>query len=562
MLSLRAKKWSSKMKVFVTLLFPLVLIIVSLFASQKLFGDTFYTSHDGQGHVIRMIEFHEAVGDGQIPVRIAKRINYGMGYPYFNFNYPLIYYLGEGFHLIGLSFVDSFKILMILSAIIGSIGMYGFTLMYFGRMGAFVCALFFTIAPYKFLNMYVRGNVAESFGLALIPLTLWAVDHFTRGGRYKYPFLIGTISMLILAHNITAVIGIVLCMAFFLFRIQKAKNKGKMIRLFACSLGVSLLLTSFFWVPVVVESKLTKLVELTEDYKGFFPTLPEIIYSPWGFGLYKQGEFAGKMSPQIGIIHEVVFLIAIMLFALRVIRIRKWEEGDRFFLFFAVITAISIFLALSSSQFIWDRMYVLQVMQFPWRFIGYVTLGTSIAAGFLTSHIASNQQRGIVIVILAMLLLYANRNHIRVNQSIVFENPFEKSDIYGPSTTVKDEHMPRSAARVFSEQKSDGDVIPPDLGKSKRLTWESNYHRFEVNLSGAADFRDNSWYFPGWTARIDNKTVDLKKDSRLLVTLPQGRYTVEFFFGETWYRKLADILSVATFISGIGILLWKKEKLL
>ena len=251
-----------------TIIILALLVFFSLFASQKLFTDKFYTSHDGGGHVIRMVEFDEVIREGQIPVRIAKRINYGMGYPFFNFNYPLIYYLGEAFHWMGLSFVDSFKALMILSAIIGSIGMYILVLPYFGMLSALISAIFFTIAPYKFLNMYVRGNVAESFGLALIPFTLWTVDNFVRGGKYKYQLFILTFSALILSHNITALIGIFLCIIFFLFQIRNLKAKGKLIKQIVFSFIISLALTAFFWIPVIVESRLTKLVELTEDRKS------------------------------------------------------------------------------------------------------------------------------------------------------------------------------------------------------------------------------------------------------------------------------------------------------
>ena len=43
--------------------FVILVLFLSLFASQKLFVDKFYTSHDGEGHVIRLIEFDQAISE-------------------------------------------------------------------------------------------------------------------------------------------------------------------------------------------------------------------------------------------------------------------------------------------------------------------------------------------------------------------------------------------------------------------------------------------------------------------------------------------------------------------
>ncbi|MEK6955800.1 MAG: 6-pyruvoyl-tetrahydropterin synthase-related protein [Nanoarchaeota archaeon] len=442
----------------------LLLVFFSLTASQKLFTGPFYTSHDGAGHVIRMIEFDEVLHEGQFPVRIAKRIHHGLGYPFFNFNYPLIYYLGEGFHLLGLPFVSVFKLLMFLSVAIGAFSLYFFTLPYFGMLGAFTSALFFTFAPYKFLNMYVRGNVAESLGLALVPLVLWAVDHFARGGRYRYALLIFTVSVLTLSHNITAAIGLVLGITFFVFQLRNVKKKSLAAKNFFFALFAALLLTAFFWVPVVLESGLTKLVELAQDYKQFFPTLGEVVYSPWGFGLYEQGVFPGKMSPQIGLIHLLVAIIAAAMYIIKVISRKAFTKKDSFVLFFLLVLVVSFFLILPVSKFLWDFLYPLQFVQLPWRFVGYVTIGTAIASGFVVSQIRSTRLQLISIVVLIALLLYANRNHIRINQYIEFENPFGTSEVYGPSTTSKDEHMPRLVPRVYQAPDPDGDLIASTSG--------------------------------------------------------------------------------------------------
>lgn len=538
--------------------FPILLILLfSLFAAQKLFTDQFYTSHDGEGHVIRMIEFHEAILDGQVPVRIAKHINHGLGYLFFNFNYPLIYYLGEVNHLLGFSYEASFKVLLFLSVFLGGIGVYFFLKRHIDQFGAITGAIFYILVPYRFLNIYVRGNIAESFALALLPFFFLAIDLlFT---QYKRKFLVFSILLaaLILSHNITAMLTVGFGGLYFLFNLRQVKNKKKLLLHTGIWMGVSLLLAAFFWIPVVVESRLTRLSELMSDYKDFFPTLQEVIYSPWGFGGYKSGISPGKMSPQIGLVQEGILLLSFLIFGVRAIVRKKIDKTDGFFLSFIGMFFVSLFLLLPVSKFLWDLLPPLQLVQLPWRFLGYITFAAAVAAGYLINVLPKKRYKIVLIVLLVGALMYTNRNHIRVNQYYPFFSPFSATGVYGPSTTSRDEHMPIWAPRIYTNPNQNGDVFPKDAGKSTREVWKSNYHTFIVNLSKPAAFRDNTTYYPGWSAKLDGKETPIlyAKDpyGRLLVEVPKGQHTVEFNFGETSYRLLADIISIMAFL---GLLLW------
>lgn len=552
------------MNKLVKLLPILIIFIFSLFASQKLFSDKFYTSHDGGGHIIRMIEFDEALREGQFPVRIAKRINHGLGYPYFNFNYPFIYYLSTGLTVLGLSFVNAFKAILVISLIIGGVSMYFFTRHFFDKTGALVSAIFYTIAPYRFLNMYVRGTVAEVFALGLLPLSFLSIEFIVREKKSSSILFIVVTSLLILSHNITALLALPLVFLYFLFRIKGKKQKRKRVKKLLFGFIGALLLTTFFWLPAVLENRLTKLVELTEDYRAFFPSPIEVLYSPWGFGSYVQGEMPGKMSPQIGLAHLLVVLLAIVIFLVRFSK-RKIAAQDGFFLVFIFLAMVTLFLMFPPSIFLWDHVYYLQLVQHPWRLVGYTILSASVAAGYFVGQLKGEKIKFTLAVGLVLFLLYANRNHIRVNQYIEFENPFLVSEVYGPSTTSKDEHMPRLAPRVYETPNQNGDIFPSSAGQSKRIVWKSNYHAFDLLLKADANFRDNTSYFPGWVGQIDGKETEILYEEdgfrRLLVHVPEGTHKVEFLFKETWYRQLADIVSVSA-LAGFLLILWKRKKLL
>lgn len=510
-----------------------------------------------------MIEFHEALDDGQIPVRIAKRINFGLGYPFFSFNYPLLYHVGDALQRVGLSVLDAFKALLIGAAVISSISMYAWLLPYAGRMAALIGAIFWVIAPYKFLNMYVRGNVAESLGLAMVSLGFLVMDRFVRGGLAGI-IVVFYFASFLLSHNITVLVGLPLLFLYAVWITFAFKLEKKRLMYLFGYLVSALAMTAFFWYPAIVEAPLTKLAELRSDYVSYFPTLLDIIYSPWGFGSFARDLVPGKMSVQLGLVHTLIIGVALVLLLVGLWRKHRIVSHiESLVVFFSLIAGVSAFLTLDVSRPVWDAMPILQYVQIPWRFVGYLTLASSVLAAYILSTLPK-LAKCITSVLLVGLLFYSNRNHIRVNQYIPFENPFEKSEIYGPSTTSKDEHMPLWAPHIYEAPKPDGDIFPATAGTSKRGVWQSNVHKFTVSFSADAAFRDNTSYFPGWTAQVDGQSVPIRyRDDpfgRLFVSVPKGDHVVSFRFGEPLYRKVADIVSLLALVFFLANLVVKGLK--
>src|SRR5258708_1024702 len=73
-----------------------VLFWILTFPSYKgLLTPMMLKSDDLSSHVTRLIDFDLAINDGHFPVRWSKRTNFGLGYPFLVFNYPLVYYASE-----------------------------------------------------------------------------------------------------------------------------------------------------------------------------------------------------------------------------------------------------------------------------------------------------------------------------------------------------------------------------------------------------------------------------------------------------------------------------------
>src|SRR3990167_7163437 len=95
----------SKKAYFYIILF---LLIISLPVILPFFHQGYFPTHDGEWAVVRMAEMFREIRDHQFPARYSGYLNFGYGYPLFNFAYPFPYYLGTGLHLLGFGFVVFF----------------------------------------------------------------------------------------------------------------------------------------------------------------------------------------------------------------------------------------------------------------------------------------------------------------------------------------------------------------------------------------------------------------------------------------------------------------------
>src|SRR3990170_4245274 len=104
-----------KKRVVPNLLILFFVLVISIPLLIPYFHSGYFPTHDGEWAVVRLSDMFRELKDFQIPARYSGNLNFGYGYPLFNFVYPLPYYLGSFFHLLGLGLVDSVKAVFALS---------------------------------------------------------------------------------------------------------------------------------------------------------------------------------------------------------------------------------------------------------------------------------------------------------------------------------------------------------------------------------------------------------------------------------------------------------------
>ncbi len=544
------------MRVIATMLAIGTLVILSLPGVWELFGPGYFTNHDGEGHIIRLEEFHRAFSDGHFPVRWSPRLMYGYGYPFFNFNYPLSYSLAEVFRLAGLPATDAVKALFSTSFIASGIVMFFWQRTLWGSWGAMAAALLYLYAPYRFSNLYVRGSLAEHVAFVFSPLVFWMATWIAHSRHRLVPIIVGAFAYaaLMLSHNISAFIMSILLAGYFAFLLWH-ERKPMLALPFAGMIAGGLLLSSYFFVPALFEKQYTLLDQtIGRDYPGHFVYWWQLVLPSWGFGGSGVGTQDG-MSFQVGLIHLVILIFSTIALA-RLLK-RDWPH-KRLTLFFLVSTFIGILFMLPVTKPLWDTIPLLPFVQFPWRFLMWTTLTIAVCGGFLGSHIQrltlpSLLHRHLLpatfLLALFVTLLAANWSYMKINERVSIIVP--TTQWIAGSTTWADEQMPRwlspKPTSVPAMQ-----VVVEGLSTLPHITqWKTHVHQYRFDTENPTTVTEHTAYYPGWQVLVNGRQVPIEYQSKeaggkLRFRVPAGRVYVESRFTETLLRASFDSLSLVT----------------
>src|SRR5687768_16336957 len=126
-----------------TIVLLLILVMPAIFS---LFVPGFYGASD-EVHIAWLYEMDRTLKTGQIPPRYVPDLSFGFGYPLFNFVFPLPFYIGEIFHSLGFSLVDSIKMVFGLSIPLSAVFMYILLNQFSGKVASLLGAVLYIYAP-------------------------------------------------------------------------------------------------------------------------------------------------------------------------------------------------------------------------------------------------------------------------------------------------------------------------------------------------------------------------------------------------------------------------------
>lgn len=539
------------MRLPIVFLLIAILIFIQIILIKPFFHEGFFPTHDDI-QTVRVFEYYQSLKFGELPPRWSSGLLYGYGYPLFIFYNPLVYFLGSIFVFLGFNFLVATKIVFILGFCIGVIGLFLLVKYLAGNFPAFIAAVIYSFVPYRAVDVYVRGDLAEFFSYSFFPwVFLINLKLLKTQNNVLLIYLYAvSIAVMILLHNISAFIYAIFLVIFNIFYIVayvKNRERFKMVKKLLLGLLLAFLISSFYWFPLIMEIHFVQFDRVASfPYYEYFLTIQQIWQSPWGYGGFLQ---KNPMSLQLG---QSIIVISLLTLIFNLL-IKTYYRKVIFFL--EIIFVVSIILETKTSQFFWDQVVMFQYLQFPWRLHILNTICGTILVGFffyLLENIKIYKYKIKRIVILSAGILFIL---ISFRESIAF---FKESSFFEAkpvaATTTGEEYLPKWVNMLPNNYPQDKVEFINSDGKFENIEWGYHQKKFTIINQNEARIKIAHIYYPGWVAYVNNNKTKINyhnQFAQMEIEVPKGTSSIAFIFTRTWWRLVADVVSVVSLLGVI-----------
>lgn len=506
---------------------------------------------------MRLVELRRAWDDGFLSARWFPDLNYGQGYPFLSFYAPLLFWIAGLLHVLGANLADALKLATALGVVAAAFG--ADRLVREGlrtetgeapsaKAAGFAAAALFVYAPYAVRDLFIRGDLAESLGMGLLPWSLWGLLRLRRARTPRDVALSAALGAgPILAHNVIGLFnGIALALTGVIVVLTSSRKKSAAIAAIVSGAG-TLLLASFFWAPALLEKRFVQIDRMTTgefNYTHHFVT--------WG-QLLGRGEFPGEgqglpMSFELGWVGLAGVALA-ALFARPLWREHRSALFLGVFLFFGGAARTT-----EMSRPVYEAIEWLRAIQFPWRFLSIASLGAALLGGLglgqlLASRGARSRNAATTFVALAAIGLVAPLLGPKPNFPLPAWSVDPAKFLESRETTTKGEYLPMTATEIERPRGFEGGVKLEGEGRVVRAERRTGRIDADIETSGPAELVLQDLYFPGWTVRVDGERVPVSAEvpsGRMRITIPVRSSRVEARLEPTPVRRVTAALSSLT----------------
>ncbi len=425
----------------------LPVLLVGILASLPLFSDYLIQGHDLSFHLLRIEGIKEALLSGQFPVRIHPVQFEGYGYATAIYYPEIFLYLPACLRLLGYSVMDAYKIfLFIVNIATAWIAFYSFSKICDSKRAGICGSVLYTLSLYRLINVYFRSALGECLAMTFIPLLMLGIYYILISERKEREkrrrgmlCLIVSLTGILQSHILSCeMIGIV-CVVLAVVYLGKILKQRRWFDIIISGL-FTVMLNLWFLVPFLMSMRENIMVKMfSEDIAGqalnpaqlFFP-LSEVV----GSNQNLLNGMADEMPFGIGFAMTLSIIFIVL-------GIQNWRIKDFKYRFgFGIICFFLglICLWMTTTWFPWTQINeiggmvakIMNIVQYPWRYIGPATILLIIAVLFFIKDIEDKKIQDnlrVVLIIIAVLTsclfaqkLYENGTVYRVYYKEGVEN--------------------------------------------------------------------------------------------------------------------------------------------
>ncbi len=497
--------------------------------------------------------FYESILTGNFYPSWSLNRNFGYGGMETRLYPPISHYTLAVFYLITGSWHIASWLVLTLFTFLGGLAVYLWAREYMPAKQAVFAGCIYILLPYHLNQIHNTFFYAEYVGSSLLPFTFVYISRICRRG--KTSDIIGlavSFAVLILTHLPLTVIGSICFALYGMSLLRREKIWSQTVKLAIGAFG-GLAASSFFWVKVLQERDLlAKTVIYPDpwlDYRFHFLLTPIQTFT---------GDLQIRIYETATFFYDLMFLYTIILALGCTVPFFIWSKKKDNLTGVWVVFAVSVFLTIPFSRFVWDASPLLQEVQFPWRWLSIVSITTAVLSASKLNYLVEwfkDKKRPFALLIAS---------------SILFVITFSISQIIRPAPFIPKEAV---ASMMEKNAKAEGftfwwtiwtrkeafDIKDKVLAAGREVqieNWTATEKDFQISAGKAENARIAIFYHPNWKATVNNIPVETKPDENGAILIPISNQVsnVKVFFQETFLVKISQWMSAGTWLSIIFLL--------
>ena len=530
----------------------LVLISISTLPLFSIWRSGVPESGDLAGYAKTTMIFYHALENGILRPQWAAEVCGWLGMPFFKYFYSVPFYLASAFHFLGLSFINSIKLLQTSLYLLSSLTMFAWLKEETTKKAALVGSIFYLFAPYQLVNLHFKHAIGEQIGFVLAPLLFLIVKKIIADNKLKHWLsLIAVYSLLILSHHIVPLLITPLLLAYAAFQIytQPRKKIGQFFK-FLLAIMTGILLTAFHWLPILLEKDFVQQPYL--DQTQFHP-LADFIFSKWKYGFLLQGPM-GELSPMIGYLHLVIIVLAIIL----LIRKKLTPQKNLLLKFSLTAVFLSLLMMQSFTQPLWSSISLLNNFQFSTRLMVAVTLMMGLVTALVVQHLKNKVLIALVLAaVMSTLLNWGNRSMIAdITDEISY------AQLVSPTESCVQLLMPKwinfEQLPILVKNRAANLEVLTGEAEIQEINRTAHRHEYLVTAATKITLKENTSYFPQWQVTANGQKIEINYQHQqfpglIIMELEPGVHQLVVEFTSSKIEQRAQQLSLLTLL---GVLIY------
>ena len=340
----------------------MVLVLVMLVVSLPLVGGRVLAGHDIVTYLIYAQQTATNLEEGEVFPAWGGGFNAGYGSPALLFYPPLTSYVNAIPVLGGIPVIFGVGALALLAHLLSGLALFGWLRSAGLGRSALPAAVVYMVAPYRFVDLYLRSALSEHWAFVWPPLILWVAA----SRRLSRPMQIALMALLVAALLLTNLpMAVLFGIALAIWYSFSRRLSGMRLPI-VVGVGLGFAVAAFALVPQALSSSFFDTERYYGAAAGRFRPSANTLFSG-GFGVW-------NLNTLFSLVLVLTCVLALTAYW-SLGRAERRDRGARL----AILGAVAgVVIASGPMGSIWDVLPVFSKLQFPWRVSAVMTLAVAL----------------------------------------------------------------------------------------------------------------------------------------------------------------------------------------